>query len=51
MKISGSYVFNAPPEKVWTVLTDPESLRGCIPGCEKLQSVGQDQYEAAISVA
>lgn len=51
MKISGSYEFNAPPEKVWSVMTDPQSLRGCIPGCERLDEVGQDQYEAAVSVA
>ncbi len=51
MKISGIYEFNAPPEKVWSALTNPESLSGCIPGCERLQSVGQDQYEAAIAVA
>ena len=51
MKISGSYEFSAPLEKVWSALTNPESLCGCIPGCERLQSVGQDQYEAAIAVA
>ena len=28
MKISGSYEFNAAPEKVWSSLTDPESLSG-----------------------
>ena len=51
MKISGSYEFSAPPEKVWSALTNPESLCGCIPGCEALKSVGQDRYEAAIAVA
>jgi carbon monoxide dehydrogenase subunit G len=51
MKITGSYEFNAPPEKVWSALTNPESLRGCIPGCERLDTVGPDQYEAAIAVA
>jgi carbon monoxide dehydrogenase subunit G len=51
MKILGSYEFNAPPEKVWRALTDPEALCGCIPGCEGLKSVGQDRYEASIAVS
>ena len=37
MKLSGSYEFNAAPEKVWQTLTDPASLSACIPVCEKLE--------------
>ena len=51
MKISGSYEFNAPPDKVWSAMTDPQALQGCIPGCQRLDEVGQDQYEAEVSVA
>ena len=51
MKLSGKYEFNAPPEQVWRAMTEPESLRGCIPGCQSLTAVGDDDYEAALTVA
>lgn len=50
MKISGSYVFNAPAEKVWGVLLDPKALAGCMPGCESLDPLGDDQYQAVLSI-
>ncbi|MCS5669399.1 MAG: carbon monoxide dehydrogenase subunit G [Dehalococcoidia bacterium] len=51
MKLSGSYEFDAAPEKVWQTLTDPEVLRGCIPGCEKMDSLGNDEYTATVTIS
>ena len=51
MKLSGSYEFDASPEKVWQTLTDPEALRGCIPGCEKMDSLGNDEYTATVTIS
>ena len=51
MKLSGSYEIDAPPEQVWNALTNPESLKGCIPGCQRLEAVGEDAYEAALTIA
>ncbi len=51
MKLSGSYEFNATPEKVWQTLTDPVSLSACIPGCEKLEEVSKDEYKATVTIA
>lgn len=50
MKIEGSYRFNAPREKVWQVLIDPTIIAQCMPGCESLNEVGPDQYEATMKV-
>ncbi len=50
MKVDGSYQFDAPRERVWTVLLDPQALKGCIPGCESLTATGEDQYEAIMKV-
>lgn len=50
MKIDGSYTFNAPRDKVWQVLLDPKVLAQCVPGCESLNEVGPDQYEAVMKV-
>ncbi|MBQ10400.1 MAG: carbon monoxide dehydrogenase [Planctomyces sp.] len=50
MKVAGSYQVSAPAEKVWQALTDPESLSGCIPGCDGLEPDGQDKYKAVMTV-
>ncbi len=51
VKLAGTYEINAPRERVWAVLTEPESLKGCIPGCQTLDDVGDGNYEAAISAS
>ena len=50
MKIDGSYIFNAPRERVWQVLLDPKVLAQCVPGCQSMNEVGPDQYEAIMKV-
>jgi carbon monoxide dehydrogenase subunit G len=50
MKIEGSYEFNAPREKVWQVLQDPQIMAQCLPGCESMIEVGPDQYDANVKV-
>ena len=49
MKLTGNYDIAAPRETVWGVLTQPESLKGCIPGCQRLEDVGDSNFEASIS--
>ena len=51
MKLTGSYLISAPREKVWGVLTQPASLQGCIPGCQRLEDVGEGNYEASINAS
>ena len=50
MKIEGSYTFNAPRERVWQVLQDPKIMAQCMPGCESMNQIGPDQYEAVMKV-
>jgi len=50
LKIEGSYLFNAPRERVWQVLLDPKIMAQCMPGCESLKEVAPDQYEAIMKV-
>ena len=50
MKIEGSYDVAAPRQKVWEAFLDPERLRQAIPGCEKLEAVGTDEYKATMKV-
>ena len=50
MKLEGSYEVKAPREKVWSAFLDPETLRKAIPGCEKLEMVGPDEYKATMKI-
>jgi carbon monoxide dehydrogenase subunit G len=50
MKIAGSYQFNTSAPKVWAVLTDIKALARCIPGCEGLDPIGNDEYQAVMTV-
>ena len=51
MDITGSYTFNAPPDRVWNLLMDPAVIASCIPGCEKLEPVGEDSFRASLTIA
>jgi carbon monoxide dehydrogenase subunit G len=48
MKIDGSQALNAPRERVYAALVDPEVLRRCIPGCESLEKTEENSYDATL---
>ena len=48
MKIEGTHELNAPRERVYALLTDPEVLRRCIPGCESLEKTEENTYAATL---
>lgn len=50
MKLTGTYTFDAPRTVVWEALMDPEVLAKVMPGCEKLNQVGDDEYEGMIKI-
>jgi hypothetical protein len=50
MKIEGSHDVPAPRQRVWDAFLDPEHLRQAIPGCEKLEAAGPDEYRATMKV-
>ena len=50
MEISGSYMFDAPPDRVWALLMDPAVLSSCIPGCERFEPDGDDRYNVTMTV-
>ena len=51
MEISGSYTFNAPPDRVWDLLMNPDVIASCIPGCDRFEPLGEDRYRARLTVA
>jgi uncharacterized protein len=50
MKIEGRFVFPASIELVWDLLTDPQSLQHCTPGCKQLNEIAADEFEATMEV-
>ncbi len=50
MELTGDHTFAAPRERVWEMMLDPEVLRSCLPGCEKLELTGPDEYTATMKI-
>ena len=50
MELTGEHTFAAPRQQVWNLLLDPETLRSCLPGCERLEPIGPDEFEATMKI-
>ena len=46
MTMSGEQQLTAPREQVWAALNDPEVLKACIPGCESLEKLSDNEFAA-----
>lgn len=51
MDLSASYTFAAPPATVWNLLNDMDVVASCLPGCERLEPIGEDKYRADLTLA
>jgi carbon monoxide dehydrogenase subunit G len=49
MKIEGSHKIDAPPDRIFAALVDPAILQKCIPGCEQMEKIGENQYKAKLT--
>ncbi len=50
MTLDGTHHFSAPRDRVWAVFTDPAVLARATPGCQRLDPIGPDEFEATLSV-
>ena len=50
MRIAGEATLQAPLEAVWDALLDPAVLVRTIPGCERLETVGENSYSMTVTV-
>ena len=50
MEISDTHNFAATPEEVWAVLMNPEAIKACLPGCRELRPIGEDRYQAEMTI-
>ena len=46
MTMSGEQQLAASRETVWKALNDPAILKACIPGCETLELIGENEFQA-----
>jgi len=49
MRIAGNATLRAPVETVYEALRDPRVLVRTIPGCERLEQVGEDAYQMTVT--
>ena len=50
MDMHGSQLINAPREKVYIALNDPEILQQSIPGCDTMEKVSDTEMKATVTV-
>jgi carbon monoxide dehydrogenase subunit G len=48
MELKGEYRIEAPRQKVWDALNDPDVLRQAIPGCEELEQTSAEEFTAKV---
>lgn len=51
MDITGEYRIAAGRRHVWDALNDPEMLEQCIPGCQSLEQLSENEYQARIAAS
>lgn len=50
MKMNGTYTLQAPIDKVWAFLMNPDDIAKVLPGCETLEETGPDTYRATLKL-
>ena len=51
MKIEETFSVNAPVDRVWAFMMDPDLMAPCIPGCSDVKVLGDNTYRANVKVA
>lgn len=51
MEMSGEQRIALAQHKVWDALNDPEVLKACIPGCDSIEKVSDEEYKLGITAA
>jgi carbon monoxide dehydrogenase subunit G len=51
MEMTGEQLIPLPQQRVWEGLNDPEMLKACIPGCESIERVSDNEYRVAMTAS
>lgn len=50
MEMQGSRHLAVTQQQAWDALNDPQVLKTCIPGCDKVEATGENQYAIGMAV-
>ena len=50
MDMQGSRALAVTQQQAWDALNNPEVLKVCIPGCDKVEATGENQYAIGVAV-
>ncbi|HEY6820551.1 MAG TPA: carbon monoxide dehydrogenase subunit G [Burkholderiales bacterium] len=45
MEMTGEQLIPASQQQTWEALNDPNMLKDCVPGCESIDPIGENQYQ------
>jgi len=48
MEMTGEQLIPASQQDTWNALNDPEILKACVPGCEAIDPVAQNEFQVAM---
>jgi len=50
MDMQGNRQLGVTQQQAWEALNDPETLKGCLPGCDRFEATGDGQYAVTMAV-
>jgi len=50
LQVKGEARLSAPRSRVWATLLNADSLKECLPGVQRFESIGPDEWEATVTV-
>ena len=50
MEMQGSRALAVTQQQAWDALNDPEVLKACITGCDRVEATGENQYAVGVAV-
>ena len=50
MDMQASRALSITQQQAWDALNDPEVLKTCIPGCDRIEASGENQYTIGMAV-
>ena len=51
MKIEETFFVNAPIDRAWRFIMNPDQVAPCIPGCGDVEILGENKYRANVKLA
>lgn len=51
MRIEQSFTVGARPDRVWSLIRDPQIMVGCVPGCDGIEQIDETSYTAQVTVS